>query len=58
MKTEFSCAFAGRKIFNGDEYPAGDKDWRNMIVFGDNLQFLKTVCENKASLIKDKVKAR
>src|SRR3972149_6277694 len=46
------------KIFNGDEYPAGDKDWRNMIVFGDNLQFLKTVCENKDLLIKDKVKGK
>src|SRR3989338_6176503 len=46
------------KIFNGDEYPAGDKDWRNMIIFGDNLQFLKTVCENKDPLIKDKVKGK
>lgn len=46
------------KVFNGDEYPAGDKDWRNMIVFGDNLQFLKTVCENKDPLIKDKVKGK
>lgn len=46
------------KVFNGEEYPAGDKDWRNMIVFGDNLQFLKTVCENKAPLIKDKVKGK
>src|SRR3989338_5381027 len=46
------------KIFNGDEYPAGDKDWRNMIVFGDNLQFLKTVCENKDLLIKDKIKGK
>lgn len=46
------------KVFNGVEHPAGDKDWRNMIVFGDNLQFLKTVCENKAPLIKDKVKGK
>src|SRR3989338_993919 len=46
------------KIFNGDEYPAGDKDWRNMIVFGDNLQFLKTIYENKDPLIKNKVKGK
>ena len=46
------------KVFNGEEYPAGDKDWRNMIIFGDNLQFLKTVCENKNPLIKDKVKGK
>ncbi len=30
--------------------------WANMIIFGDNLQFLKTVYENKDPLIKDKVK--
>lgn len=29
-----------------------------MIVFGDNLQFLKTACENKDPLIKDKVKGK
>lgn len=46
------------KVFNGEEHPAGDKDWRNMIVFGDNLQFLKTVFENKDPLIKDKVRGR
>ncbi|MEW6102796.1 MAG: hypothetical protein AB1630_03105 [bacterium] len=40
------------KVFNGEEYLTGDNDWRNMIVFGDNLQFLKTVYENKDPLIK------
>jgi len=46
------------KVFNGNEYEAFDDDWKNMIVFGDNLQFLKTVYENKDPLIKDKVKGR
>lgn len=46
------------KVFNGENYPTGKNDWRNMIVFGDNLQFLKTVCENKDPLIKDKVKGK
>lgn len=46
------------KVFNGEEYPSGDNDWRNMIVFGDNLQFLKTVYENKDPLIKNKVKGK
>jgi len=46
------------KVFNGEEYPAGDNDWRNMIVFGDNLQFIKTVYENKDPLIKNKVKGK
>lgn len=46
------------KIFNGDEYEAFEDGWRNMIVFGDNLQFLKTIYENKDELIKDKVKGK
>jgi len=46
------------KVFNGDEYEAFKDDWKNMIVFGDNLQFLKTVYENKDPLIKDKVKGK
>lgn len=46
------------KVFNSNEHPAGDDEWRNMIVFGDNLQFLKTVYENKDPLIKDKVKGK
>lgn len=46
------------RIFNGNEYEAFDDDWKNMIVFGDNLQFLKTVYENKDPLIKDKVKGK
>jgi len=46
------------KVFNGEDYPTGKNDWRNMIVFGDNLQFLKTVYENKDLLIKDRVKGK
>lgn len=34
----------------------GKDGWQNMIVQGDNLQFLKTVFLNKDPLIKDKVK--
>ena len=46
------------RVFNGDEHPAFEDGWRNMIVFGDNLQFLKTINENKDPLIKDKVKGK
>jgi site-specific DNA-methyltransferase (adenine-specific)/adenine-specific DNA-methyltransferase len=46
------------KVFNGNEYEAFEDGWKNMIVFGDNLQFLKTVYENKDPLIKDKVKGK
>lgn len=45
------------RIYNGDRecYPDG---WKNMIVFGDNLQFLKTIYKNEDPLIKDKVKGK
>jgi len=46
------------KVFNGDEHEAFKDGWKNMIVFGDNLQFLKTVYENKDPLIKNKVKGK
>ncbi|MBP2070731.1 site-specific DNA-methyltransferase [Thermoanaerobacterium butyriciformans] len=45
------------KVFNGERESWND-GWKNMIVFGDNLQFLKTVYENKDPLIKDKVKGK
>ena len=46
------------RIFNGDKHPSFEDGWKNMIVFGDNLQFLKTINENKDPLIKDKVKGK
>lgn len=33
-------------------------DWKNMIVFGDNLQFLKNIYQNKDPLIKNKIKGK
>ena len=33
-----------------------DDGWKNIIVFGDNLQFLRTINNNKDPLIKDRVK--
>lgn len=44
------------KVFNGNEHPAYADGWRNMIVFGDNLQFLKTIYKNDDPMIKDRVK--
>jgi site-specific DNA-methyltransferase (adenine-specific)/adenine-specific DNA-methyltransferase len=51
----FAVPLQIEKIFNGERkvYPDG---WRNMLVFGDNLQFLKTIYKNEDPLIKDKVK--
>ena len=45
------------KVFNGNR-EAWEDGWRNIIAFGDNLQFLKTIYENKDPLIKDKVKGK
>ena len=41
-----------------EDRPADDPDWRNLIVQGDNLQFLKTCFQNTDPLIKDKVKGK
>ena len=46
------------KVFNGKKYPLYSKDWHNLLVFGDNLQILKTFNENKAPLIKNKIKGK
>ena len=46
------------KIFNGKKYPLYSKDWHNLIVFGDNLQILKTFNENKDPLVKNKIKGK
>jgi site-specific DNA-methyltransferase (adenine-specific)/adenine-specific DNA-methyltransferase len=44
------------KVFNGKKYPLYSKDWHNLLVFGDNLQILKTFNENKDPLVKNKIK--
>jgi site-specific DNA-methyltransferase (adenine-specific)/adenine-specific DNA-methyltransferase len=46
------------KVFNGKKYPLYFKDWHNLLVFGDNLQILKTFYEDKDPLIKGKVKGK
>lgn len=44
--------FQKNKTFNENE----NKQWENMLVFGDNLQFLKNVYANQDVTIKDKIK--
>ena len=51
----FAVPLQVEKIYNGVREKFKD-DWRNMLVFGDNLQFLKTLYKNEDPLIKDKVK--
>ncbi len=45
------------KIYNGHREQWKD-GWRNIVAFGDNLQFLKTIYENKDPLIKGNVKGK
>lgn len=45
------------KIYNGHREKWKD-GWRNIIAFGDNLQFLKTIYENKDPLVKNKIKGK
>lgn len=46
------------KVFNGKHYPFFSRDWHNLLVFGDNLQILKTFYEDKDPLIKGKIKGK
>jgi len=46
------------KVFNGKKYPLYSQGWYNLLVFGDNLQILKTFYENKDPLIKNKIKGK
>lgn len=54
----FACPIQIDKTFNGSNHPAFEDGWKNLLIFGDNLQFLKTIYENKDELIKDKVKGK
>ena len=53
----FAVPLQVEKIYNGKREVFAD-GWRNMLVFGDNLQFLKTIYKNEDPLIKDKVKGK
>ena len=46
------------KVYNGEDHPAFSDGWKNLIVFGDNLQFLKTIYKNEDLLIKDKIRGK
>lgn len=53
----FAVPLQVEKVYNGERETFAD-GWRNMAVFGDNLQFLKTCYKNEDELIKDKVKGK
>lgn len=53
----FAVPLQVEKVYNGKR-EAFDDGWRNLLVFGDNLQFLKTIYKNEDPIIKDKVKGK
>lgn len=53
----FAVPLQIEKIYNGVREKYKD-EWKNMLVFGDNLQFLKTIYKNEDPLIKNKVKKK
>lgn len=54
----FPCPLQVDEIFNGNDHPQFEEGWSNLLVFGDNLQLLKTIYENKDPLIKDQLKGK
>lgn len=46
------------RTFNGAEHPERKDEWKNLLIFGDNLQVLKTIYYNTDTIIKDKVKGK
>ena len=51
----FAVPLQVERVFNGERQLFED-GWRNMIIFGDNLHFLKTCYANKDSLIRNRIK--
>ena len=47
-----------KKIFNGSKYPLFSEDWHNLLIFGNNMQVLKTLYKDEDPLIKNKVKSK
>ncbi len=46
------------KVFSENKYPLAAKNWQNLLIFGDNLQILKTFYRNEDPLIKNKIKGK
>jgi len=53
----FAVPLQIEKVFNGGR-ETFDDGWKNMVVFGDNLQFLKTLYADKDATVKGKVKGK
>ena len=46
------------KTFNLDRSQTDSDEWRNLLIFGDNLQILKTIYYNNDPLIANKIKGK
>ena len=46
------------RIYNSEEHKAKFDNWSNMLIFGDDLQILKTIYYDKDPLIANKVKGK
>jgi len=46
------------RTFSGEEHSNRPDNWKNLLIFGDNLQVLKTMYYDKDSLITGKVKGK
>lgn len=53
----FAVPLQIERVFNGERQRFED-GWRNMIVFGDNLHFLKTCYANNDELVKSQIKGK
>jgi len=46
------------RTYNGTEHTSKFDDWKNMLIFGDNLQILKTIYYDKDPIIANKIKGK
>ncbi|HZK61597.1 MAG TPA: DNA methyltransferase [Anaerovoracaceae bacterium] len=46
------------RTFNGDDHPTNYDNWKNLLIFGDNLQVLKTTYYDKDPIIANKIKGK
>lgn len=46
------------RTFNGYNHPSNYEDWKNLLIFGDNLQVLKTIYYDKDLIIANKIKGK
>ena len=46
------------RTFNGEDHPTSYENWKNLLIFGDNLQVLKTIYYDKDPIIANNIKGK